>query len=298
MKKNCGIFLFAGLILFILSLWLPAQNAFSAEKTFLWKVRAEANTIYILGSLHFMKKDAYPLDRSIEDAFGSSDVLVVEANINDIARIDIGKLMDTAFYAGDDTLQNHVSPDTYDLVKKEYEKIGIPISIVSRQRPWFLALTLTSFELVNLGFDPSYGIEAHFISKATGRKRIEELESFEYQINLLSGFSDWEQEMFLLYTLKDVNSFDENADNLLQAWKTGDVKRLESIALKNISDDGRLSSVYEKLIYERNRNMTTKIESFLRKKETYFVVVGAGHLVGEKGIIETLKRKGYSVQQI
>jgi len=283
---------------FTVSLLIFSTDSSAQSHNFLWKVKSETNTVYILGSLHFMKKEAYPLDRRIEDAFHASDVLVVEANINDIARIDIQKLIDTAFYAGDETLETHVSAETYALVKKEYEKLGIPLLLVTRQKPWFLALTITSFELTKLGFDPNYGIEMHFTSKASGKKKIEELESFEYQINLLSGFSDHEQEMFLLSALKDVQSFETEADKLLNAWKTGDTKRLESIAMKNISDDGRLSSVYEKLIYQRNRNMTSKIEAFLKKKETCFVIVGAGHLVGDKGIIGLLKSKGYTIEQI
>jgi uncharacterized protein len=280
------------------SLLIFSKDCFAQSHNFLWKVKSETNTVYILGSLHFMKKEAYPLDRRIEDAFNASDILVVEANINDIAGIDIQKLLDTAFYVGDDTLANHVSADTFALVKKEYEKLGIPLLLVTRQKPWFLALTITSFELAKLGFDPNYGIEMHFTSKASGKKKIEELESFEYQINLLSGFSDHEQEMFLLSALKDVQSFETEADRLLNAWKTGDTKRLESIAMKNVSDDGRLSSVYEKLIYQRNRNMTSKIEAFLKKKETCFVIVGAGHLVGDKGIIGLLNSKGYTIEQI
>jgi hypothetical protein len=44
--------------------------------------------------------------------------------------------------------------------------------------------------------------------------------------------------------------------------------------------------------------MVSKIEEYLKEKGTYFVVVGAGHLVGEKGIIETLRKKGYQVEQL
>lgn len=294
-RKVAGI-LSVFCILFVLILSAHAQN----EKTFLWKVQSKTNTVYVLGSLHFMKKEAYPLDRKIEDAFDTSDVVVVEANINDIARVDVQKLIDTAFYTGDDTLENHVSSETYSLVKKQYEKLGVPLWLVSRQKPWFLALTITSFELAKLGFDPNYGIEMHFTSKASPKKRIEELESFEYQINLLSGFSDREQEMFLLETLKDVQAYEAEAeaDALLRAWQTGDTKRLESIVMKNASGDGRLSLVYEKLMYQRNRNMTLKIEEYLKKRETYFVIVGAGHLAGDRGIIELLKSKGYTIEQI
>ncbi|MDQ7786115.1 MAG: TraB/GumN family protein [Thermodesulfovibrionales bacterium] len=298
-NKRIKIALGCWILLF--SILFCSTDGFSQNnKNFLWKVTSGRNTVSILGSLHFMKKEAYPLDRKIEEVFDASDVVVVEANLNDIARIDVQKLIDTAFYTGDETLESHVSAETYSLVKKQYEKLGIPLWLVSRQKPWFLALTITSFELAKLGFDPNYGIEMHFTSKASGKKRIEELESFEYQINLLSGFSDREQEIFLLETLKDVQAYEAEAeaDALLRAWQTGDIKRLESIVMKNVSDDERLSLVYEKLMYQRNRNMTSKIEEYLKKRETYFVIVGAGHLVGDRGILELLKSKGYTIEQL
>jgi uncharacterized protein len=72
---------------------------------------------------------------------------------------------------------------------------------------------------------------------------------------------------------------------------------METILTRSVSEDKRLSSIFEKLIYERNRKMVLKIEDFLRTKEVYFVIVGAGHLVGNQGIIEILKGKGYLVEQ-
>jgi hypothetical protein len=245
-----------------------------------------------------MKKEGYPLNMKIEDAFDKSNVLVVEANINDINQIDVQKLIESAFYPGNDTLQNHVSRETHELLKREFEGFGIPFEVINKQRPWFLALTLTSLELLKLGFDPANGIDIHFLSKADGKKKIAELESIDYQINLLSRFSDREQEFFLLYTLKNINTTGQEIDGLFQAWITGDTKSMESIITKPAAEDRNLSSLYEKLIYERNRNMVSRIEEFLKTKETYFVVVGAGHLVGKKGIIEMLKGKGYHVEQI
>ncbi|MEW6419537.1 MAG: TraB/GumN family protein [Nitrospirota bacterium] len=74
-------------------------------------------------------------------------------------------------------------------------------------------------------------------------------------------------------------------------------KIMESLITRSSTEDRRMSSIYEKLIYERNRNMVSKIEDFLKTKETYFIVAGAGHLVGNKGIIEMLRNKGYNVEQ-
>ncbi|MFZ5905896.1 MAG: TraB/GumN family protein [Nitrospirota bacterium] len=299
MTKRIRILSFCGVLLLCLLICSP--GGFSQDqKNFLWKVESETTTVYILGSLHFMKKEAYPLNRRIEDAFDSSDVVVVEANINDIARIDLQKLIDAAFYTGGDTLEKHVSPETFALVKKQYETLGIPLWVFARQKPWFLALTITSFKLAKLGFDPNYGIEMYFTSKASGKKMIEELESFDYQINLLSGFSDREQELFLRETLKDVQAYEAEAaaDTLLRAWQTGDTELLESMVMKNTSGNGVLTSVYEKLMYQRNRNMRAKIEMYLKKNDTCFVIIGAGHLVGDRGIIESLKRKGYIIEQL
>jgi uncharacterized protein YbaP (TraB family) len=72
---------------------------------------------------------------------------------------------------------------------------------------------------------------------------------------------------------------------------------MESIMTKYAKEDRGLSSAYEKLVYERNRNMAGKIEAYLKTKGTYFVITGAAHLVGEKGIIEILRGKGYRVVQ-
>jgi uncharacterized protein YbaP (TraB family) len=225
-------------------------------------------------------------------------VLAVEANVNDIAKIDIEKLVGSALYLGHDTLENHVSNEAYELVKKETGRLGIPLELINRQKPWFLALVLESLELLKLGFDPNYGIDKYFLSKAEGKKKILELESLDYQVDLLSKFSDQEQEVFLLYTLKDLNTLRQELDKLTRAWISGDARGLESVMTRGIVEDSRMSSVYEKLILERNRNMASKIEDFLRNRETYFVVIGAGHLVGSQGIIEILRGKGYMVEQL
>lgn len=289
-------------ILFILFLLGSSSYALSAvsqnQKNFLWKVQSKTSTVYVLGSIHFMKKEAYPLNRKIEDAFDKSDVLVVEANINDINQIDVQQLIDGAFYPVNETLEKHVSRETYEVIKKESGELGMPLEFINKQKPWFLALTFTSFELLKLRFDPNYGIDIYFLSKASGKKKIKELENIDYQINLLSNFSDDDQELFLLYTLKDLNILGQEVEKMIHTWISGDTKGMESIITKSLTEDRRMASIYEKLIYERNRNMVSRIEGFLRSKETYFVIVGAGHLIGNKGIIEILRRKGYLVEQI
>ncbi|MFZ6007452.1 MAG: TraB/GumN family protein [Nitrospirota bacterium] len=297
MKKLANRSLHIVLILLLLNLFVHAHDAVSQDKkNFLWKVQSNTTTVYLLGSVHFMRKDSYPLDSKIEDAFKKSNILVVEANINDTAKMDVQRLMADAYYHGSDTLDKHVSRETYELIKKETERLGIPIQMINKQKPWIIALTLSSLELLKLGFTPTDGIDMYFLSKAGG-KRIVELESVDYQIRLLSSFSDREQELFLLYTLKDLKTIRQEMEQLLHTWKSGDIKGMELLISKWNSGDAQLTPIYEKLIYERNRRMTSRIEEFLRTGETYFVVVGAAHLIGDRGIVRALKDKGYSVEQ-
>ena len=269
-----------------------------AEKNFLWRVQSKRNTVYVLGSIHLLKKDIYPLSRTIEGAFEKSDFLAVEANVNDISRLDIGKLMESAFYPGGDSLEKHVSGKTFSLIKEETARAGLPMELVYNQRPWFLGLTLESIELMKSGYDPNYGIDKYFLSKAEGRKKISELESLDYQINLLAGLNDEEQELFLLYTLRELRILVQEVDKLVDAWKSGAVEKMESTITKSLAEDRRFYTIYDKLIYKRNRNMAQKIEGYLKTNGTYFVVVGAAHLLGDKGIIQLLKDRGYSVQQL
>jgi uncharacterized protein YbaP (TraB family) len=287
------------IIFFSLFSYVYTQDAFSQNhKSFLWEVRSETNTVYILGSVHYMRKNIYPLNKNIEAAFEKSSVLAVEANVNDITGMDMQNLIDKAVYPDNDTLENHVSKNTFELVQKKFEELGMPLFLVDKQKPWFLALSLTSLELLKLGFDPTLGIDVHFLSKAEGKKKIKELESIDYQVNLFSNFSDEEQESFLLYTMEDLDSLEKEADTLIEAWKTGNTQAMESTIKKSFSDVSGMSSIIEKILYERNRNMVSKIEDWLKTDETYFVIIGAGHLVGKRGIIEMLGEKGYHVEQL
>jgi len=245
-----------------------------------------------------LKQENYPLNPRIDRAFDQSTVLVVEANISDPGKLNPQKLLESALYPENDNLERHVSTDTYDYVKRETGNLGLPFELVNKQKPWFLALTLEALELMKLGFDPRYGVDIYFLSKAQGTKKILELESLDEQIDLLSNFSDREQEYFLLYTLKDLHVLGEQASTLVKAWSSGNTGEIESVFTKSVKEDGRLAPIFEKLIDDRNRKMISKIEGYLNTDGTYFVVVGAGHLVGNKGIIEILKSKGYTVEQL
>lgn len=279
--------LFLLVLLSIFSLHL-SETPSQEQKSFLWKVQSRENTVYLLGSIHLLKKETYPLHRKIEEAFDRSDVLVVEADVNRLDPKVLQKLMETAFYPENETLESHVSAETFSLIQKEFAEIGFPVELIQKQKPWFLALTISALSYVKMGLDPTYGIDIYFLSKAQGKKRILELESLEEQLQFLSQLSDREQESLLLYELKSKNVLEKETNQLVQAWLAGDVRGMESILNRGIRQDPQLSSVYEKMVDGRNRKMALKIEEFLGAGKDYFVIAGAGHLVGDQGIPEIL----------
>ena len=297
-KQTIKLSVIVSLVVIFLFAVFTQDSLSQSKKSFLWKVQSKTNTVYVLGSIHYLKKEMYPLDEKIEKAFDQSNILGVEANVDNVSKMDVQKLVESAFYSGDETLEKHLSPEAFELVKKQLTELGASLEAANKYRPWFLALSLASIEIVKLGFDPNYGIDRYFLSKATEKKKIVELESLEYQINLFSALSEKDQELFLLYTLKDIKVLEQELDKLIKAWTAGDEKGIELIMTKSIKEDKKLIPVYEKLVIERNRKMVSKIEEYLKEKETFFVIVGAGHLVGNQGIIELLKGKGFLLEQL
>ena len=92
-------------------------------------------------------------------------------------------------------------------------------------------------ELMRSGYDPDHGIDKYFLTRASGHKKIVELESIEYQIGLLAGLPGNEQESFLLYAIKDLKTMGEQADALIAAWETGDSERMASILIRSVEND-------------------------------------------------------------
>ncbi len=281
------------------ALTLLVTPALAGEKSFLWKIQSKSATVYILGSLHMAKPDIYPLPQKIEESFAKSAVLALEA---DPAKAQntalLRQMLAAAAYAKGGTLKEHLSRETFELARREIERLGLSMETFSRTKPWFLAMSIETLELQRLDYDPANGIDIYFAGKAAGEKQIVELESFDYQIRLLNGFSDREQELFLLYTLKEMATLRDEIEELMAAWRGGDAKSMERLVTRTLIESPELRPIYAKLFYKRNREMTARIEQLLKGKQTVFVAVGAAHLVGKEGIIEQLKGKGFTEEQM
>jgi uncharacterized protein len=286
-------------LLFLFSSALAAEESGARGRSFLWKVQARTGVAYLLGSVHLAKPDLYPLPRQMEESFARAGVLALEADpakaSDPVMQL---QMLTAARYQGGETLKQHLAKATYDLAVRELARLGLPTESFGNTRPWFLAVTIEAMELQRLGYDPAYGLDLHFAEKARGRKRLVELESFDYQFRLMNGFSEREEELFLLYTLRELASLRDEVDELMRAWRTGDARTVETIMTRTLTDFPEAGPLFAKLFTQRNREMAGKIEKLLQGGETVFVVVGAAHLVGREGIVELLRGKGCKVEQL
>jgi hypothetical protein len=289
------------IIVLILSLALNA-----AEKgNFLWKVMGVkgGSSAYLLGSIHIVPDDIYPLSTKIEKAFENSDYLAVEADMNNIDQNKIAALtMSKGLYMDGNNLEKVMKPERYVKLNSALDSIKLlNITQVKMMKPWLAAMTIPQLMILKAGYKMDNGIDMHFLKAATAKKKpILELESAEFQLELLSGFSEDLQIKFLESALDEMSTFKEKYDEMVQAWKDDDIKKMADIMNKEIRDKPDLKPVYDKLIRDRNVTMTEKIDGWLKqnKKDTYFIVVGAGHLVDEDGIAKMLKKKGYKVEKL
>jgi uncharacterized protein YbaP (TraB family) len=161
-----------------------------------------------------------------------------------------------------------------------------------------VAMTITSMGLVKMGFNPNYGIDKYFLDRAVGKKEIAELEGLEFQVKLFDGMSKEENDKFVLSSILEVDQMEKEMDKLINAWIDGDVQGLETFFTDNIQKYPELKNLYKKMLDGRNERMVEKIVTYLKSGKKYLIVVGAGHMVGKKGIVQLLKNKGIKLKQL
>ena len=292
-----------GLTLAGLALLLqPAPAAVArGTKLFLWKATSPTTEVYLLGSIHLGKKEWYPLAKEIDGAFEKSKVLVLEA---DPAKADQVKLQQLVFqhglYAGDDSLAKHVPAETLKATRDLAASLGIPAASLDKMRPWFVAMTLSVISIQKLGYSPEFGIDRVFAGRAKDQnKEVLELESMEFQIKLLAGFADDLQAKYLAATVDESAKSKEQMEKMVESWRNGDVGTFEKETIaKPREKHPELAEFHKKMIDDRNEGMAKTVEGYLKTKDVHFVVAGAAHMVGEKGIVKLLEKAGYKVEQM
>jgi uncharacterized protein len=98
----------------------------------------------------------------------------------------------------------------------------------------------------------------------------------------------------LLQSLEEADDAEREVDEMIAAWRAGDVAGLEKFLGKGMKEYPEL---YRPLTVDRNRRWLARLETMLNEQRDYLVIVGALHLVGKDGVLDLLEKKGYKIEQ-
>lgn len=268
------------------------------DRAMFWRVDSAQASVYLLGSVHFADAGFYPLRAEIEQAFAAAQTLVVEVDLNSPASIARMQhfMQEEALYAGDETLRDNLSEKTYNELQAYLKTLGIPPALVEKQKPGMVVLTLAAIQAEQAGLKSELGIDQHFLNKVEDKKLLA-LETMDEQLALFLDIEDADllfQDLF--YSQEMLES---EMNNLISAWKQGDEKSMHKLLFEDVlNENAAIVALYEKLYFQRNIKMLASIKNYLKQGGDYFVVVGAGHLIGDKGIVQLLHNAGYRVTRL
>jgi hypothetical protein len=293
-RRRFGKLTCAGLLAALAAGYAQAQ---APEKHLLWRVTSpQGKEAYLLGSIHVLSKEFYPLSPVVDAAFAASKTLVEEIDIDEMNNpATMMGLVGKAMLPAGQTLDQVISKDTYAAVRARADANGLPWPMLQRMKPWMIAVTLTAAEISKAGFDPALGVDRHFFdrAKSAGMPR-RALETVAYQFDRLDGLGATLQETSLKAMLTDIDVQAKNVETLASAWRSGDTATVERLLMEGFTEAPEIA---ERLLYERNRNWVEPVERCLTEDARCFVVVGAAHLVGPKSLVELLKERKYFVVQ-
>ena len=271
-----------------------------APTPLLWHARAPGGgELYLLGSVHLREVDAQSLGGEIQRAYDASSQLVVEVDLSQMTPEGTKAYLDR--YAtlppqlGLDAL---LTPSTRDMLAEYVKSRGLPNEQVQRYKPWFVAQLVLITELQREGFDPALGVDQVLIDQASSQKEIIGLETIASQFAMLDGLSVELQELMLKDTLLRVDELEDSARELLEAWSDGDEAELEKQIFEPLEEVPALEAYYDALFWQRNAAMAARLVELSRDGKTRFVVLGAGHMIGSKGIPAQLAEQGFAVEKV
>ena len=302
------------------------QNAGSLG--LLWKATGNGNTLYLLGSIHTDVNNTYPFHKQLRDIILSADQVSFELDFSD--QEQIAEFAAMQVYSDGTTLADHISPELYRAVVKTLGQMGMAEETVAQYKAWALATSLQSLATMDeTTSSNAMAVDLYVDSKARNAGiAIDAVETYAFQGGIFDGLSPAYQEIYLasgLLMILDPETMDpevrdalvsllgeealepatqeaiqaqiEQIGAMMDTWKARDVAGFEKIydkeAILNSTDE-----LNSKLFLDRDPGMIQYAADYLSQSgsHTGLMVVGAGHMVGDTGIVQGLIDLGYTVE--
>ncbi len=285
----------AAMILSLLTMSTYAQV--KQEKTLLWKISGNKleKPSYLFGTIHMICKDDALLSQNLKNIISDADEVYFEVDLDNM--VEMLSVMGKMKMRGDTTLRDLLSEKDYNTVKEYFESRGsmLPFSMLETYKPIMAASVL---EQKSFPCETTAMMEQVIMQEAKQHgKKIKGLESMSYQVGVLDDIPyKLQAEQLVAYIETENKGEGDNKllNEMMEAYKSQDIERLEEIMLK--SDVGA-ASYSDILLYRRNRNWIEKMKDILPGQSLLFAV-GAGHLPGKEGVISLLRKAGYTVTPV
>ncbi len=274
----------------------------------LWKAEnSSGNYVYLMGSIHMGNDSVNHMPAYINSAFEQSDYLAVEADIDSVLqdKEKLTQLTSVLIYSDGTTIKDHVSESTYNGMVDLMQSQNSFQEIYNCYKPFLWQSLLSGVLPSYTDLNTNLGVDMVFLQRAKSiNKPILEVENIDFQIDMFNSFSDGLNDALLAEYLKP--NYSQAASNYINTvysmWEQGRVD--ESMILSGTFIDIQnanpvyVQEYYDKLIKERNINMTKTIEGYIDGGQRVFVLVGAFHYCGDDGINALLTKDGYTVTQV
>jgi uncharacterized protein len=268
-----------------------------AEKTLLWKIKDENNTVYLLGSVHLLSEGQSQLPPQVLAAYQEAEQIYTE--------IEIAAAMGEMLAPDNLALQTLPEGQTLASVlgsslnarfEAELKKVGLAPEVMSRFQPWFAATMLQQVQMMRLGFQPQLGVDLQLAQRAQqDGKPNRGLETLKDQLGVFAGLPMKTQLDFLRSTL-DEKDLPGKLEEISKAWRAGDTQTIEALLKEGAAESPQF---FKALNVDRNLKWIPKIEAMIAATdEDFLVVAGALHFVGREGLIALLEADGYEVERI
>lgn len=265
----------------------------------LWKLEYKGKTSYLFGSIHMGDAGMYPLPEAVTKAFEGSDTLAVEIDLSNVNQMEMAQKIQQIAIDPENPLETVLKEDTLSEYKEYCEVTKSPCGMFSTFEPWFAAMTLEALNMQQSGYSEQYGIDMYFLKQARDTKAIAELETINFQLDMLDGMPLNIQDAFL-YSV--VTKEGDETDKLVDAWKTGNVEAYVENSFEDAKESGINEEDYsyfmDTLLYKRNKGMADELAKLIEQGKSVFAVVGAAHYGGDKSVNHYLEEKGFSIERV
>lgn len=271
-----------------------ASGSVAAEPA-LWTVSGSSNTVYLFGSVHMLPEGGFTIDGALAEALADAEKVCLEIDLGAVDEVEMQRL----------TLARVIDPQGRDLftllgadadkVKAAADAAGLPLEPLAQFEPWFAGMMLSLLTLQQHGFDIENGVEriVDAAARAAGKPMCG-FETADEQLALFDEMPAAQQSEFLLQSIEEAGDIEADTRRLLQAWREGDGDALADLFDEDFAGYPEL---VDRLVYDRNARWTERIAELLAGEDDVLIVVGAGHLVGERGVPALLEQRGFKVDR-